>query len=189
MDFIRLLQKNEILRRYIVMNSFDGALTILGIVIAMMVANVSSVRLVLISAIGVIFATGVSGVWGGYLAEKAERKHQLTELKKLHPNEDLSKRRKKFKKLTIIMGLANGLSSSIVGVITIAPFFFAGFGLISVNTAYLTSIMLVGFALVIIGSFTARIARENIAKHAFMMVLAGIIVGLVIYLFELLKFG
>lgn len=35
MDFFRLLSDNDILRRYIVMNAFDGTLTSLGILIAM----------------------------------------------------------------------------------------------------------------------------------------------------------
>lgn len=37
------LFKDEIIRRYFIMNSFDGVLTVLGILIALMIGGVSNV--------------------------------------------------------------------------------------------------------------------------------------------------
>src|SRR3989338_362091 len=188
MNFFRLLHDNDIIRRYIVMNSFDGTLTSLGILIAMKLSNITDVKLIVISAIGVIFATGISGVWGAYLVEKAELKHELAELHRLSPKEDLEERRREFKQLTILMGIANGASSALIGLVIISPFFMASIGTLSVSNAVNYSFFLVFLALILIGSFTARIAREPVVKHAIMTILAGLFVGAVIYLFELLKF-
>ncbi|MDD5148557.1 MAG: VIT1/CCC1 transporter family protein [Candidatus ainarchaeum sp.] len=183
-----LISENHILRRYLVMNSFDGTLSAFGLVIAMFLSKVSDPKLVLISGIGVVFATGISGVWSGYLSEKAERKHELLELKRLNPGENLESRKKEFGELTIIMGLANGMSTAIVGALVISPFFFAAAHFVPVQTAFLISFALVAVILVILGAVMSRISKESFWKHAFLTLLAGFMVGIIIFLFELLKF-
>ncbi|MDO8625041.1 MAG: hypothetical protein Q7R47_03080 [Candidatus Diapherotrites archaeon] len=188
MNILLLLSDNDILRRYIVMNAFDGTLTSLGILIAMRLAGVTDVRLILISAIGVVFATGISGVWGAYLVEKAERKHELAELHKLNPRENLEERRKEFKRLTYLMGLANGASSMMVGLIVLIPYFLANVGLLPLDTAFQYSLILILGILILIGSATAKIAHESRVKHALATIGAACFVGLVLLAFELLKF-
>ncbi|PIN98385.1 MAG: hypothetical protein COT90_04570 [Candidatus Diapherotrites archaeon CG10_big_fil_rev_8_21_14_0_10_31_34] len=188
MLFSELIKKNEIVRRYIVMNSFDGVLTILGIVIAMLAAGALEPKLVIISAVGVIIATGVSGIWGGYSAEKAERKRTLKVLEK-HLLRTLSKTRieKEYKKMSLMMGLANGLSSSIVSFILIIPFFLAQLNLIGKFEAYFVSIGLIIISLFVLGYFVGSIAKEHKIKQGIQMIGAGVLVGIIIYLFELLK--
>ena len=66
------LYKNEIIRRYIVINSFDGALTILGIILAEFFAGVKDPRLVILPSVGAAIAMCVSGMWGAYAAESSE---------------------------------------------------------------------------------------------------------------------
>lgn len=184
----KIISENNILRRYLIMNSFDGTLSAFGLIIAMFLSKVAEPRLILFSGIGVVFATGISGVWSGYLSEKAERKHELLELKKLNPRENLEERRQEFKELTIIMGLANGLSTAIVGALVISPFFFAAAHYIPVETAFFVSFILVAAILVILGAVMSRISKESFFKHALLTLFAGFMVGVVIFLFELLKF-
>jgi len=188
MLFRELIKKNEIIRRYIVMNSFDGVLTILGIVIAMLVAGALEPNLVIISSIGVIIATGVSGIWGGYSAEKAERKRTLKTLEK-HLLRKLGKTRieKEYKKMSLMMGLANGLSSSIVSFILIIPFFLAQLNFIGKIEAYFYSILLIIIALFSLGWFVGGIAKEHKIKQGIEMIGAGVLVGIIIYAFELVK--
>ncbi len=187
MDFVQLLRDNDILRRYIVMNAFDGTLTTFGILLAMKIAGVTNTGLIVISVLGAVFATGISGVWGAYLVEKAERKHELSELKKLHPNEDLSARRRKFRKLTVIMGLANGLSSTLIGLIIASPFFLVLFGTLSLQNAFWAAGGLIFISLLLIGATTAHIAKEHFLKHAAVTLFAALMVGIILFLFELIK--
>ena len=184
----KIISENHILRRYLVMNSFDGTLSAFGLIIAMFLSSIADARLIFISGIGVVFATGISGVWSGYLSEKAERKHELMELKKLNPKENLEKRREEFRELTIIMGLANGMSTAIVGALIISPFFFAATKTISVENAFAVSLALVAFVLIALGAVMARISKESFWKHAVMTLFAGFMIGAIIFLFELLKF-
>jgi len=188
MLFLKLIKENDIIRRYIVMNSFDGVLTILGIVIAMLVAGALEPKIVIISSIGVIIATGVSGIWGGYSAETAERKRSLKSLERhLLRSLNATQIESEYKKMSLIMGLANGLSSTIVSFILIIPFFLAQMNLIEKTQAYYSSILLIIIFLFILGYFLGTIAKEKHLKHGIEMIGAGVLVGIIIYAFELLK--
>jgi predicted membrane protein (TIGR00267 family) len=188
MLFFELIKENEIVRRFIVMNAFDGTLTIFGIVIAMFLAGTFEPEIVIVSSVGVIIATGVSGFFGGYYTEKAERKRSQKTLerhlmRKLHKTEIEAEH----KKMSLIMGLANGLSSTIVSFILITPFILAQLNLIKKTEAYFFSVILIAIMLFILGFFLGEIAKENKIKHAMQMIGAGILVGIIIYLFELIK--
>ena len=69
-DYYRILVEHEIVRRYIIINTFDGALTILGIVLAVIMSGIRDPQLVIIPSIGASVAMAVSGIWGSYAAEE-----------------------------------------------------------------------------------------------------------------------
>jgi hypothetical protein len=57
---------NEILRRYFVMNAFDGALTMLGIIMGAFLAGVIDPIVIIKAGMGAGLAMGISGAWGLY---------------------------------------------------------------------------------------------------------------------------
>lgn len=182
MDAFLFIRKNEIVRRYIVMNSFDGVLTILGIILAMFVAGVDSASLVVISCLGAIIATGISGILGGYQAEKAEKTRDMKILERhLMRKLDETNIEREYKKLSLIMGLANGLSSTFVGLIVLTPFFFAVAGVIGIAETFYASFALMAISLFLLGAFVGKIAKENLVYHGLLMVAAGALVGLLLY--------
>jgi len=77
-----------IVRRKFFNNAFDGALTCAGIVSGSFIIFLSNPAQVLSSAIIIItgFSTaaaiGISGLWGAFLSEEAERKKKMSDLKK-----------------------------------------------------------------------------------------------------------
>lgn len=184
----KLIRENEIIRRYIVMSSFDGILTVLGIIIAMLVAGIRDPRLIILSTIGVIVATGISGTWGGYVAEKAERKHLHKVMEKyLMRKLDSKKLHSKREQICWTFGLANGLSNAVGSFAAIFPFFLAQFSIISHAAAFALSLGIISFSLFLLGTFVGRIAKENPYFHGIVMVLAGCIVGIIVYFFELVR--
>ena len=60
---LKLLYSHEIVRRYVVSNSFDGALTMLGIIIANFFAGTMDPHLIVLPGVGAAIALGISGVW------------------------------------------------------------------------------------------------------------------------------
>jgi len=80
---LKELKNEEIARRYFVMNSFDGALTILGIIIAVYLSGQNNPGVIITSSLGASIAMAVSGIWGAYSIEKAERQRVLKELENI----------------------------------------------------------------------------------------------------------
>ncbi len=75
-----------IARRKFFNNAFDGALTIAGIVSGSFIFFLSnpslSSTIIIITGFSTALAIGISGLWGAFLSEEAERKKKLDDLKK-----------------------------------------------------------------------------------------------------------
>jgi predicted membrane protein (TIGR00267 family) len=84
--YIEMTDLGQIARRYFVMNFFDGVLTVLGIVIGSFILFLGGsppTKLeIIIPAFATSIAIGISGITGGYLSERAERKRNIIEMQK-----------------------------------------------------------------------------------------------------------
>jgi predicted membrane protein (TIGR00267 family) len=187
-EFIRVVRREDIARRYFVMNSFDGALTILGIIIALYLTDVASARIILVSCLGAAVAMGVSGFFGAYASEQAERKRKFLDLER-HLMKDLDGTRveRRMKRIIVIIALVDGLSPVIVSLIIISPFILRSAGGYTVADAYLASFALVAAILMGLGAFIGTIAKESAARNALKMLAAGIIVTLISVGLEYMK--
>jgi hypothetical protein len=63
----------EIARRLFAMNSFDGILTILGVLMGNYLAGVREPQVIIVTGLATSVSMGVSGLWGAYMTESAER--------------------------------------------------------------------------------------------------------------------
>ncbi len=163
----------EIARRYFAMNSFDGVLTMLGILIGSYVGGIRQANVVISAGLGASIALMVSGLWGTYLTEYAERTRGLKELEssiliKLEKT-DIGKASKA---ATIIVALVNGLSPLIAGILVLTPFFFSE--IFNIMNIYYTSIAIAFLILFLLGMFLGKISKESMMKMGFKMILAGV---------------
>jgi hypothetical protein len=78
--YILASQAHEIALRVFVMNSFDGILAIMGVVIGAHLSRVSDPRVVITAGIGGSVALGISGISSAYMAESAARKMKQKKL-------------------------------------------------------------------------------------------------------------
>lgn len=62
------------------MNAFDGVLTMIGVFMGNLAAGVTQSGIVLTTGLTTSIAMGVSGLWGAYLTETAERQRELDDL-------------------------------------------------------------------------------------------------------------
>ncbi len=185
-DFFRLLREHEIIRRYIIINSFDGALTVFGIILANFIANTTNPSLVVLPSIGAAIAMCVSGVWGAYATESAEVKKKFGELEKhLLVKLGGSKQYARSKKITFLVGLVDGFSPLITSFVIITPFFLSSAGKIGIVSAYYLSLAVIIIILFLLGVFLGRIASENIVKNGLKMLFAGIIIAFIFYILYL----
>lgn len=78
--WLDITRSRGIARRYFVVNGFDGALTMLGLIMGFTVSGASDLTVVLNACLGAAIALGVSGVSSAYVSEAAERRKALVEL-------------------------------------------------------------------------------------------------------------
>ena len=165
-----------ITRRYFVMNAFDGALTMLGVVIGAYVAGALHSITIISAGIAGSIAMGVSGVSGAYMTEKAERTKKLKELEKamLRDMKD-SVHGKSQRFATIFAAIVDGASPALAAMIVISPFFFANYGLITPVSAFFVCIAMTMIILVILGIYLAKISDESMIKYGIQMLIVGLI--------------
>jgi len=182
-ELYTILVEHEIVRRYIIINTFDGALTILGIVVAVFLSGIKDPKLIIIPSIGASVAMCVSGIWGSYAAERAEIRNKIRSIE-AHLMKSLSDTAfsRKRENMAWIIGLVDGIIPLIIALILIAPFFFVNPGYMSMSLAYYSSLALVAVNLFILGMFAGRIAKENMFKQGVVMLLAGVIIGVIFML-------
>ena len=167
----------KITRRYFVMNAFDGALTMLGVVIGAAISGQLENSLIIISAgIAGSIAMGISGISGAYMTEKAERTKKLKDLEKAmltDLKDGLHGKSHRF--ATIFAALVDGFSPAFAAMLVVSPFFVANFGFISVENAFVYSISITLAILFILGIYLARISDESMIKYGLQMLAVGIV--------------
>lgn len=184
-----LIQRNgdfvsdEITRRAFVNNAFDGALTILGILMGNIILGATDPRLVISMGLSACLAMGMSGAFGRYLSERAERKRMLRQMER-YMFTDLSGSilERESDKKVLMISLIDGLSPALAAVIPLIPFFLAQSVLISVEIGVVASFILDFFVLFILGVFLGRVSGENVLLHGMLVVAVGFITSLIIFL-------
>ncbi len=177
---------DEIARRAFVNNAFDGALTLLGILMGNLVLGELNPHTIISTGLGVCLAMGMSGTFGRYFSERAERKHALRQIEK-YMFTDLSGSilEQESKKKVILISLVDGLSPTIAAAIPLIPFVLAQNGLISVSLSIILSFTLDFSVLFILGMFLGKLANENVILHGILMIGVGLVTGLIILLSSL----
>jgi predicted membrane protein (TIGR00267 family) len=165
----------DIARRYFVMNAFDGVLTIIGVLTGSYVARVESASVVITTGLATSIAMGISGLWGAYFTEAAERKRDLDELED-HTLTDLSETRigRASRVAGIIVALVDGLAPFLSALVALLPFFFSA----SLGDIYLSYYLSLGIALLSLfglGAFLGMVSRENIIFWGLKMIGAGLL--------------
>jgi predicted membrane protein (TIGR00267 family) len=173
-EYNTIVNIEHIARRYFVMNAFDGVLTTLGILLGTFLVHTTNTSLVISATIGAAIALGVSGVWGAYLTEHAERRKELKELERmLYTKLKKTKLGRATRAASIILAAVNGIAPFLAAMVIILPFFFAS-RFASLSIVYYTSFSLAFLILIALGIFLGNISKENLFKSAAKMVTAGI---------------
>jgi predicted membrane protein (TIGR00267 family) len=164
---------SEIARRYFAMNAFDGVLTTLGVLVGGYVAKVHSKHQIIAVGLGAAVAMGVSGFYGSYLIERAERDRALRELEDvtLSSLED-SDIAAASTYATIVIALVDGLSPFIAALLVLMPFLV---GTVPIHSAYLVGMAIAFVELFLLGLFLGRVSRQRLIWSGVKLTMAGIL--------------
>lgn len=174
-EYDKLANISEIARRYFAMNAFDGVLTIIGVLMGNFVAGVNDSRIVLSTGLATSVAMGVSGLWGAYLTESAERKRDLDELNRVTLTDLTNTRIGRASRAAIfIVAIVDGLSPFMAALIVLIPFILAG-NSEDLTWAYYSSLGLALLTLFTLGLFLGRISQGRMIVYGMKTVLAGVV--------------
>jgi len=164
----------EIARRYFAMNAFDGVLTTIGVLAGNYLAGVRDLSIPIRTGIATSIAMGISGLWGAYLTETAERQRELSELQKvslIDQSETSIGRASRF--AAIVVSVVDGMAPALAALIVLTPLFFGSM----INDAVLSYALAGGLALLCLfalGMFLGKVSEQNLIGYGMKTLLAGL---------------
>jgi predicted membrane protein (TIGR00267 family) len=127
---LRITRTHGIARRYFVVNGFDGALTMLGILTGFHVGGVEDLRAVISACVGAAVALAMSGLSSAYISERAERRKALAELEEsMMVDLKGSAHGSAARWVPLLIAAVNGLAPLVLSLIIILPLGLAHLGL------------------------------------------------------------
>ena len=181
--YIKVTHITDIARRYFVKNGMDGSMTALGIVLGSWAARVENPYVIVMAGLGACLAMGVSGLFGAYITEKAERRKIIKDLEEAILSDlegSLQQNASEF--VPTLAALVDGLSPALTATISLIPFILSIAGFLSIWDSYTASIVLTFGTLFALGLYLGRIARERMWLYGLQMVAAGVVIAFVVFI-------
>ena len=179
----------SISRRYFVMNAFDGALTMLGVVIgASMTRGAIDPMFIILAGLSGAFAMCISGISGAYMTESAEREREIKVLERamLSKMDENSMHKEASRFATILTSLVDGFSPALAALIVISPFFMVRTGWMTIDLAFPLSISLTMLVLLVLGLYLAKISDQSLTKYGLRMLMVGLVTAILCAAFAFL---
>jgi predicted membrane protein (TIGR00267 family) len=149
-------------------------LTAIGVLVGGYLGGVDSPRAIFVVVLSTAVGMGVSGFYGSYLVERAERGRAMRELEEstLSSLEDTTIAAAS-RYATIVIALVDGASPFVAAMIVMIPFLFTG--VISMHAAYFAAVGVGLVELFFLGVFLGAISRERLWLSGLRLAAAGVI--------------
>jgi predicted membrane protein (TIGR00267 family) len=173
---------SKLARRYFVMNTFDGTLTIFGVLLGSFLAGLMEAHTLLTLGLGAGAAIFVSGVWGTYLSERAERTKSRRDLeRKMLRSLDKTNISRAGQFATLYVSFIDGVSPLLAILVILLPFFASLLYNMEIMSAYYISFGLCILMFVLLGVFLGRLSKESLVLSALKTLFVGLICAAIIY--------
>lgn len=172
----------QIARRALANNSFDGVLTMVGVLTGNYLGGIRDAKTVIRIGVAASISIGISGLWGAYLAESAERRRELADLQRVSLI-DLSgtKFSRAAKTAVTVVSLVDGLSPLLSSMIVLLPFFVAPL-IGNILFSYGLSLVVGLMSLFALGIFLGHISERSRLGYGVRTVFAGVVAVVIIFL-------
>ena len=157
---LSITRAHGIARRYAVVNGFDGALTMLGLLTGFHASGGVAPSIAVSACLGAALALAASGLSSAYLSEAAERRKALRELEHAMVEQLRESAHAEAARIVpLLVALTNGLSPLLVSLVIMVPLWLGAAG---VALPYDSLVLAIGAAFVAIfalGAFLGRISH------------------------------
>ena len=178
-----ITHNRDIMRRYVVVNGFDGALTMLGLIIGFIISESDDLSVIISVCLGAAIALGMSGLSSAYISESAERKHALGKLEQAMIS-DLkeSAHGDATRWVPLLTALVNGLSPLLISLLILLPIALSIAGVpLPVSPLY-SAIIIALLLIFLLGVFLGRIAQISWLRSGLQTLFVAIVTVILIYL-------
>jgi len=181
---LRITRSHGIVRRYFVVNGFDGALTMLGLIIGFLISAPTELPIIISACLGAAIALGVSGVSSAYISEAAERQRALNQLEEaMVADLQKSAHGKAARWVPMLIALVNGSAPLIISLLILTPLWLSNTG-IALPLAPLHMAIIIALALTfLLGVFLGRITGGSWLRSGTQTLLVALVTATLIYLF------
>jgi predicted membrane protein (TIGR00267 family) len=166
-----------IARRYFVIGAFDGALTIMGVILGAYAAGALTKNLVLVAGSATGIALAVSSAVGAYEAERIESAIQHRGIERAMLSTVKGTRKESAKIGNLASAFVHGIAPLIAALIPLIPFL-----LMPVYDAMVVAIVVTIAFLFVMGSYLGSLMKEMIFYTGLRFVAAGLITAIIVFL-------
>ncbi|MES0327031.1 MAG: hypothetical protein ABUK13_02460 [Gammaproteobacteria bacterium] len=179
-----ITRSRDIVRRYFVVNGFDGALTMLGLIIGFIVSESDDLAVIFNVCLGAAIALGMSGLSSAYISESAERKHALDKLEQAMVS-DLSDSAhgEASRRVPLLIALVNGLAPLLISFLILLPIWLSISGIVLPLSPLYAAIIVALLLLFLLGVFLGSIAGISWLRSGLQTLLVAMVTAVLIYLF------
>jgi predicted membrane protein (TIGR00267 family) len=180
---LRISRARGIMRRYFVVNGFDGVLTMLGIVTGFRIGGSADSTLVASACLGAAIALGISGLTSAYISESAEQRRALRELERAMLA-DLADTRHELaaRLIPIATAAVNGLSPLVLSLLVITPFWADALGLRLPLSPFDLAVVIDLAIVFMLGVYLGRISGRFWLVSGSKALAVAVVTAIVIYL-------
>lgn len=170
----------SISRRYFVIGAFDGALTVLGVVLGAYAAGASleHIEIVLYAGLSAGVALAISSAVGAYEAERVEKLLDRASLKRALLRDVSEEHSEAYRLAARISALVHGVAPLIAAIIPLIPFVLVE----DLGIATLISVVTTLSLLFIMGAYLGNLVKERIFMTGMRFVLAGLATAVILIL-------
>jgi predicted membrane protein (TIGR00267 family) len=181
---LRITRTHDIMRRYFVVNGFDGALTMLGLIMGFLVSGTTGLSVIINVCLGAAIALGVSGVSSAYVSEIAERKRALAKLEDamitdLHD----SAHGEAARGVPLLVALVNGFAPLAISFLILTPLIAADAGFALPVAPLYAAVAIALLLIFLLGVFLGSIAGVSWLLSGIQTLLVAILTAVLIYFF------
>lgn len=175
-----LTKSGAIARRYFVIGAFDGALTILGVILGAYVAEATlhpelAKQLIMGAGLAGGVALAVSSAVGAYEAERVEHLLSHRHLEKAMLCNVEGTRKEAMSVSITISALVHGVAPLLAAFVPLVPFFFMG-----LDEAVVTATAITLAFLFVLGAYLGSLIKEMIVYTGLRFVIAGLATAIIL---------
>lgn len=181
---LHITRTHSIVRRYFVVNGFDGALAMLGLIIGFLLSHPTELTIIINACLGAAIALGMSGISSAYVSEAAERKRSLEELEEaMIVDLKESAHGEAARWVPLFIALVNGLAPLVISLLIITPLWLSNAGFDLPLPPLYMAIIVASILIFLLGVFIGRIGNISWIRSGIQTLLVALLTVALIYIF------